>query len=65
MLTATRRPVWGLDVALAELRREAFEQTALFLGQFERQLGGHLLQPEQALVPGEQAVALPGIARAA
>ncbi|WP_164477524.1 MULTISPECIES: hypothetical protein [Pannonibacter] len=57
--------MWGLDVALAELRREAFEQTALFLGQFERQLGGHLLQPEQALVPGEQAVALPGIARAA
>lgn len=34
----------GFDMVLAKLRREAFEQAGLLLGQFEWSLGGSLLQ---------------------
>lgn len=55
----------GLDVALAELGREAFEQAHLLVGELDRPLGGRLLQPEQAFVLGQQIVALPDPAHAA
>jgi hypothetical protein len=47
----------GLQVALAELRAEAFQQPHLLVGQADLPLGGGLLQP--AIMPGQQAVALP------
>jgi hypothetical protein len=54
-----------LDVALAELRAEALEQADLLVGELELALGGGLLEAQQALVLGEQAVALPDAAHAA
>ena len=42
--------VRGLDVALAELRREALQQPGLLLGEFDLALGGGLFQPQQPLM---------------
>jgi hypothetical protein len=53
-----------LDVAFAELRAEAFEQADLVVGQAEFALGGGLLQPQQPVVLGQQAVPLPDAAHA-
>jgi hypothetical protein len=49
----------GLDVALAELRAEALQQADLLLRERDLALGGGLLQAQQALVAGQQAVAAP------
>lgn len=54
-----------LDVALAELGGEALQQPGLLLRQLDQAFGGGLLQPQQALVLGEEVVALPDAAHAA
>jgi hypothetical protein len=54
-----------LDVALAELGAEALEQPDLLVGERELALGGRLFQAQQALVLGQQALALPDAAHAA
>lgn len=60
-----RAGVRGFDVAFAELRTEAFEQPDLFVGEGQRALGCRLLQAQQPVVLGQQAVALPDAADAA
>ena len=57
--------VRGFDVALAQLRREPLKQADLFLAELEPALGGGLLQAQQPLMLGEQAVAHPHPADAA
>lgn len=54
--------LFGLDMALAELWREAFEQLDLFVGEDDLALGCLFLQAQQTLVLGQQAVALPDAA---
>ena len=54
-----------LDVPLAELRREAFQQPDLLVAELDLLLGRRLLQAQQALVLGQQPVALPDAAHAA
>jgi hypothetical protein len=49
--------VRGLDVALAEFRRVTLQHTGLHLREFDLALGGGALQPQQALVLGEEIVA--------
>src|SRR3546814_2309366 len=49
----------GLDVALAELAAEALQETDLLVAEGDLALGGGLLQTQQALVAGQQAVAGP------
>src|SRR3546814_14162550 len=46
----------GLDVALAELAAEALQETDLLVAEGDLALGGGLLQTQQALVAGQQAV---------
>src|SRR6266849_3073801 len=48
-----------LDVALAELGREALQQPGLLFGELDLALRRCLLEPQQPFVLGEQAVALP------
>jgi hypothetical protein len=57
--------VIGLDMAFAELGREAFEQLDLLVREGDLALGGLLLQPEQSFMLGEQVVVLPDAAHAA
>ena len=47
------------DVALAELGIEALERLDLFLGELDLALADRLLQPEQSLVAGLDAVVHP------
>jgi hypothetical protein len=54
-----------LDMALAELRAEAFELTDLFGAERDLARSAFFLQPQQALVLGQQTVALPHAAHAA
>lgn len=49
----------GFDVALAELRREAFEQPDLLVPEFNHAFGGGLLKTQEPFMLGQQAVALP------
>lgn len=53
----------SFDVALAEVGREALQELGLLLDALDLALRRRLLQPQQPLVPGEQAVALPPRAR--
>ncbi len=54
-----RPAVRGLDVAFAELRVEAFEHADLLVGELDGALADMLLKAQQALVFGEQLVAIP------
>jgi len=54
-----------LDVALAELGREAFEHPRLLLGQLDLAFGRRFLQPQQAFVLGQEIVTLPDPANTA
>jgi hypothetical protein len=47
------------DVALAELRRRAFEQSDLVFAKLDLGFGSGFLQAQQPLMLGEQIVALP------
>jgi len=60
-----RAGVFGLDVTLAELRAEALEQADLLVGEPDLALGGGLLQAQQSVVLGGEAMALPDPALAA
>jgi len=60
-----RAGVRSLDVAVAELRIEAFEQADLLIGELDRAFAGVLFEAQQALVLGEQIVAFPDAADAA
>lgn len=55
----------GLDVAFAELRAEALQQPDLLVGQAQGAFGGGLSQAEEAVVLGQQAMALPDPAQPA
>ena len=57
--------VWRLDMAFAVFEAEPLEQSDLFIGQSELVFGGGLLQPQQPIVLGQPAVALPDPAHAA
>ncbi len=46
------------EVALAELGTEALQRLDLLGGKLERAFGGRLLQAQQALMFGQQSVAL-------
>ena len=54
-----------LDVAFAELRREALEQPYALVREVQRALGGGLVQAQQPVVLGQQAVTHPPAANAA
>jgi hypothetical protein len=60
-----RARMWGLDVPFAELGTEPFEQPRLLRCELDRPLGRDLLQPQQALVLGQQVVAAPDATHAA
>ena len=48
-----------LDMAFAELRGEPLQEPDLLLAEFDPAFGRGRLQPQQALVLGQQPVALP------
>ena len=48
--------VRGLDVTLAELWREALEQSDLLVGERDLAVGGLLLEPQEAVVLGGETV---------
>ena len=54
-----RAGVWGVDVALAELGVEAFQQPDLFVGELDGAFAGVLLEAKESVVFGEQVVAFP------
>ena len=54
-----------LDVTLAELGREPFQQPDLVVGELDLALCGGLLQPQQAFVPGQQIMPAPHAAHSA
>jgi hypothetical protein len=60
-----RAGVRSLDVPVAELRAEPFEQPGLLGRELDRALGRHPLKPQQALVLGQQVVATPNPAHPA
>ena len=55
----------GLDVALAELGAEAFEQPGLLGRELDRLSGRGLLEPQEPLMFRQQVVAAPDAAYAA
>jgi hypothetical protein len=49
----------NLDLALAELRAEAFKQADLLVAELDLAFGDALFQPQQARLLGQQVVAAP------